>query len=242
MKRRSISLVLVGLMLGACAGEKNEVQADGAVLAVRTVESGELTEVALLSGNFETPEAAQAAVESAQWVPMAQFSQDDELDFVEASSEGLISDANRERNFTPRDGQRNRGDNNFGNRDGRRGGNDRNFRGDNQSRGRHNNHARDNNRHNGRRFGNHRPNQDWRPHHYNNYWQSGYNKWQRPTHQYWSYRNCNYHYIWYSGRCFLPRSRAYGNYHWRPQYGYTYRPHNSHVNFSGSNWYVRLYF
>jgi len=240
MKIKSMSLVLAGLILGACAGDKNGVQANGdvetagAVLAVRTIESGEITEAALLSGNFDTPEAAKAAVESAQWVPIAQFVQDEELDFIDASSAGLISDADQERNFGSGNGSQNRGDNGFRGGDGNRG--DNGFRGGDDR----NNHAGNHNRHDGRRFSHHRPAQNWRPHYYNNHWNS--RPWHRPSHQYWNYNRCNYRYIWYGGRCVLPRSRAYGNYHWQPQYGYTYRPNGGQVNVVSSNWYVRIYF
>ncbi len=208
MKTNSISLILAGLLFGACAGDKNQVQTDGVVLAVRTVETGETTEVALLSGNFDTPEAAQVAVESADWIPMDQFAQDDELDFIDASSEGLISDANNQIEFSR---------------------NNRNM-----------NNGHRNNRHSGRRSNNHHRGNNWRPHHSNRHWQS--HTWHRPTNHYWNFNRCHHTFIWHGGRCVVPRSRVWGNYHWRPRHGFIYRPHRGHVRYSNSSWFVRLYF
>ncbi len=92
MTKNSMGFIIgVSLLLSACAGEKNEVQADNTILAVRSFETGatsnssEGTEVAIISG-AETPEQAQIAAENATWVPVSQFAQDDELGFKAANS------------------------------------------------------------------------------------------------------------------------------------------------------------
>lgn len=87
MKKNSIGFViLVGLFLAACAGEKNEAQSDNTILAVRSFETGatgneaEATEIAVISG-AETPEQAQVLAENANWVPVSKFN-NSEIDFA----------------------------------------------------------------------------------------------------------------------------------------------------------------
>jgi hypothetical protein len=223
MKLNSLALLLSGLILAACAGEKNEVQADGTVLAVRTMETGEVTEVALLQGDFATPEQAQIAAESANWIPMSQFSRDQELDFVDTNAEEMtdfVEFANQfsrddRRRVTPRDDRRS---------DSRR----------DRGPDRRNDDRRFTSRHNDGRG-------NWRPHRQpNHHWQS--RPWQRPVRPVWNYSHCNYRYIWYGSRCVLPISRRYG-YVWHPRWGFVYKPRVTH-RFHATNvhWYVRIYF
>jgi hypothetical protein len=224
MKLNSLALLLSGLILAACAGEKNEVQADGTVLAVRTMETGEVTEVALLEGDFATPEQAQIAAESANWIPMSQFSRDQELDFVDTNAEEMtdfVEFANQfsrddRRRVTPRDDRRS---------DSRR----------DRGPDRRNNDRRFTSRHNDGRG-------NWRPHRLpNDHWRRGYSRWQAPQRPVWNYRRCSYRYIWYGNRCLLPITRRH-NVIWLPQYGYIYRPRVPHRHYGQVSWKVSIYF
>lgn len=115
MKLKMISLLLLTTQfIVSCGGDKNETQVDDSmILAVRSLEGaegldeGERTQVALLSGNIATPEQAQLAAESAEWIPMDQFQQDEELAFVQPGTQP--ADMVTEMNHGRRDRRRGRG-------------------------------------------------------------------------------------------------------------------------------------
>ena len=89
MKLKTIGLLVIAMnLIIGCAGEKNDTQVDDSmILAVRSLENAqnlpedERTQVALLSGDISTPEKAQAAAENAEWMPLSQFEEDEELSF-----------------------------------------------------------------------------------------------------------------------------------------------------------------
>lgn len=94
MKLKTIGLLFLAMnMIVGCAGEKNDTQVDDSVIfAVRTLENAndlpesERQQVALLTGDISTPEKAQAAAANAEWMPIGDLQQDDELALATADS------------------------------------------------------------------------------------------------------------------------------------------------------------
>ncbi len=221
---KKITLLLSGLVtLAACGGKQDSDAAntleEGAVLAVRTFEDVDgteqegMTEVAILEGQFDTPEQAQLAAENAEWTDISQFELDDEIDFesVENSSAFLSEQDHRDRfgDDRRRGGDRDR---DFRDRDRRRG--DRDFRDRDRGRDRDRDHRRFRRRHHDR--------DGWRPNNYRHRWQ------RRPftpaRHRFYGFQRCTYRYIYRRGRCYRPVSRRW-NYSWQHGWGYTTHHH-----------------
>lgn len=244
---KSIALVLIGLAtLTACGGKQNseEVAAnEGAVLAVRTFEDLDgteqegMTEVAILEGNFDTPEQAQIAAEGAQWSDISNFEMDDEVDFETIdNTSALLSEQAR--------GDRFDGDGRRGDRDGRARDDDRRRRGDRDGRARddrrRDDRARGDDRRPSRRFRDRGHNdRNWRPNNYRNRWQ------RRPfrpaQHNFYGFQRCTYRYIYRNGRCYRPVSRRWG-YQWSHGWGYTSTYHGPRRRQNSSQLRVRVRF
>lgn len=206
-------LASMGAMVAACAGSKNaEPTGDNsAIFAVRTLEDANgngdgQTQVALLQGNFQTPEDAKAAAANAQWTNIDQFQSDDELAFAPADQVSTTRMNDRGDNW----GQNNRNRNRGGNNDWNRGN-----RGDNRG-GNWNNNNRQRWNHNSR---NHNWNR-WRPFVYSTRYTVRWTNWQRPVRPFYGYSTCGYQYIWYGGQCVFPVTRRY-SYGWQHFYGYS---------------------
>ncbi len=213
-----INSLIVGFgfltLLAGCAGDKNEVAGDGnAVLLVRTLEAeggvtgDELNQIAIIEGDFETPEALQAAAERAEWTSVPQFSQDDEISFVE---EEQLSTARRGTDDRP---VHNRGRND---RPVRRGQNDnRPRRGQQTCRGR-NCDGHVGNR--GRQY-NDRDHGRWRrPRRQHDRFKSW--QWAQPDRRYYGFDICSHQRILVNGRCRIPISRRY-RHSWAHSWGYS---------------------
>jgi hypothetical protein len=236
-------------LLANCGGKKNETQVDGnMVLAVRSLEDTnevaeeERTQVAILSGDLSSPEKAQIAAENARWVPVSQFSQDDELAFDSVQQAQKINDSLERVRGGQNNGQNNGGfgnGNNGGgqnnNGHGNNGGQNNNDHGNNggQNNNDHGNNGQWNGGNGGQNNGGHTSNdhrdRNWRPYHGNQQsWNNRYTP--RATFQYWGYNQCNNSYIYNSGNCYRPYSPYYGNYYWQPRYYYyvniVYRGYN----------------
>jgi hypothetical protein len=259
--KSTASLLLAGLAFVAVAcGENNDKpvldastdtftadqaaqEQDNAIFAVKTFadENGnvndEMTQVAIVRGDFSSQEEAQAAVsQGAQWQPINQFSQDDEFRFMgtneaaELLQTELITAA--------------RGDDRpmrNGDRQGRRGDGDRTRRPGDRDRGEHVAARRGGGRRGHHRFrrGHGHNHRHWRPYRHHRRWGRRY--WRpRYRHFYYGPRRfrCGYNTIYWGGRCVVPVSPYYGGYNWGYRGGY-----NSHYNHgSYSNVTVRFYF
>ncbi len=230
---KAITLVVAGLMtLVACGGKQDSqeiVPGEGAILAVRTFEDVDgteqegMTEVAILEGDFNSPEQAQLAAESAQWTDIASFELDDEVDFESIdNSLAFLSEQTQSERFG-RDGRddRDRGDR-FG-RDGR----DGRDRGDRFGRDGGDRRGHDGDARRFRRGHHHGGN--WRPNNYRNRWQ--HRPYRPAQHRFYGFQRCTYRYIYRHGSCYRPVSRRWG-YNWTHGWGYTttYRGRRPHQN------------